>query len=611
MKNSRNDGITLIALIITIIVLLILAGVAIGAIVGDNGIAGKAVDSKEKTIIGREKEAIALSWDALYSHQLVNGIEITNVSFQEELNKNGNDTTVEYDEEGNFLITFNDTKHEYKVDKIGNINKNEVVYYTITYVLNGGTNPQEQITTYQEGSTIKLLTPTKTNAYFAGWYETESFTTDRIITIYNRTGNITLYAKWQEAAPDGYFTWTTSATGATVTGFSSTGLAAYNAGELANLAIPFTHDNLPVISASNNAFNNKSNIVSLYLPDTITSMSNSAFGNCTGLRELTLAISTFTGYVHQGGWSPGYMPFYNTTGITKVNFTKGTGIGYTYGYSSYDTTPWYLSRDHAIEFTFEEGITSIGNYTFQSCTGFTASTADVGISNLTSIGEYAFSGCSHLSGDVYLDHTTFGKEAFKNCVELTNVRLNIDNFGIPEAAFNGCTGIQTIEIGDKITSIARCAFQNCTSVTKIEIGTGISSIGDSAFGSCSNIDEITIPISTFAGYFHQGGWSPGYMPFYEVSGVRKIHFTAGTGIGYAYGYYSYDTTPWYLSRSNDIEVTIDSNITSIGNYMFNQCTGLRKIIYNNEEYTSLGPFVSAFNANGGTIGSDAFTNVGM
>ena len=45
----RNGGITLIALVITIIVLLILAGVTITALSGDNGILTRAADAKEQT----------------------------------------------------------------------------------------------------------------------------------------------------------------------------------------------------------------------------------------------------------------------------------------------------------------------------------------------------------------------------------------------------------------------------------------------------------------------------------------------------------------------------------------------------------------------------------
>ncbi len=49
MEQNKVKGITLIALVITIIVLLILAGVAISTLIGDNGILGKAVQAKEKT----------------------------------------------------------------------------------------------------------------------------------------------------------------------------------------------------------------------------------------------------------------------------------------------------------------------------------------------------------------------------------------------------------------------------------------------------------------------------------------------------------------------------------------------------------------------------------
>ena len=49
MKAKSNKGITLIALVITIIVLLILAGVTIAALSGDNGILRRATEAKEQT----------------------------------------------------------------------------------------------------------------------------------------------------------------------------------------------------------------------------------------------------------------------------------------------------------------------------------------------------------------------------------------------------------------------------------------------------------------------------------------------------------------------------------------------------------------------------------
>ncbi len=58
LKNKR--GITLIALIITIIVLLILAGITITMVVGDNGVLSRAKESKEKTRAGQLQERIKL-----------------------------------------------------------------------------------------------------------------------------------------------------------------------------------------------------------------------------------------------------------------------------------------------------------------------------------------------------------------------------------------------------------------------------------------------------------------------------------------------------------------------------------------------------------------------
>ena len=60
-KNARNKGITLIALIITIIVLLILAGVTISAITGNESVMEKAKQAKEKTDAANEMDAIKLA----------------------------------------------------------------------------------------------------------------------------------------------------------------------------------------------------------------------------------------------------------------------------------------------------------------------------------------------------------------------------------------------------------------------------------------------------------------------------------------------------------------------------------------------------------------------
>ena len=55
---KKNHGITLIALVVTIVVLLILAGITITYVLGDNSIFKQALDAKTKTEIGKLRERI-------------------------------------------------------------------------------------------------------------------------------------------------------------------------------------------------------------------------------------------------------------------------------------------------------------------------------------------------------------------------------------------------------------------------------------------------------------------------------------------------------------------------------------------------------------------------
>ena len=106
MKGKK--GITLIALVITIIVLLILAGVTIATLTGDNGLLSKATQARENTIIAQEKEQIALAWNSLVLDKITDTI-VKNISendvalkFQEELNKNGKNISVIFDSENHY-----------------------------------------------------------------------------------------------------------------------------------------------------------------------------------------------------------------------------------------------------------------------------------------------------------------------------------------------------------------------------------------------------------------------------------------------------------------------------------------------------------------------------
>lgn len=65
MKDQK--GITLVALVITIIVLLILAGVSIAMLTGDNGLLKRSQESVAETKVAEDREAAALDLNAAYT----------------------------------------------------------------------------------------------------------------------------------------------------------------------------------------------------------------------------------------------------------------------------------------------------------------------------------------------------------------------------------------------------------------------------------------------------------------------------------------------------------------------------------------------------------------
>ena len=77
LNEDMNQGITLIALVITIIVLLILAGISIASLTGENGILNKASQAGEKTIKAQLKEEIELAIIEIQAEELPKGRSVT------------------------------------------------------------------------------------------------------------------------------------------------------------------------------------------------------------------------------------------------------------------------------------------------------------------------------------------------------------------------------------------------------------------------------------------------------------------------------------------------------------------------------------------------------
>ena len=117
--KKQQKGITLIALVVTIIILLILAGVSIAMLTGNNGVLTQAKSAKENTRVGEVQEKVKLAAQAALTDNLGNGIE--KEKFQEELNNmftQGEQVGLEYDKT-NKKYTVTVDKYEVEVSNMG------------------------------------------------------------------------------------------------------------------------------------------------------------------------------------------------------------------------------------------------------------------------------------------------------------------------------------------------------------------------------------------------------------------------------------------------------------------------------------------------------------
>ena len=142
---KKDSGITLIALVITIIVLLILVGVAINAIVGDNGVITQSKQASQKTVGANEKQALDLALNSLYTEFMsdvwmedtTSEIEdwVTLGKLAEELEKSGYELSIDG---VNKISTSDETKinpgTEIKINKTGS---EDVREYKISKIENG------------------------------------------------------------------------------------------------------------------------------------------------------------------------------------------------------------------------------------------------------------------------------------------------------------------------------------------------------------------------------------------------------------------------------------------------------------------------------------------
>ena len=132
LKKSKNKGITLIALVVTIIILLILAGISIGMLSGDNSIINQAGNAKTQTDIAGEKEIIDLAVAHAMGKSKYGDIDET--YFTNELEKNNATVTKSGSK---YKVTFTSGR-QYTVDQDGNVKEKNPNTMDISEIFENG-----------------------------------------------------------------------------------------------------------------------------------------------------------------------------------------------------------------------------------------------------------------------------------------------------------------------------------------------------------------------------------------------------------------------------------------------------------------------------------------
>ena len=126
LKIKQEEGITLIALVVTIVVLLILAGVSISLVLNNNGVISKAKDAKNSTEKGQAQDEVNLAINYLQIEDATSTLtqEDRRKILEDELRKISADSSVSISGDGFKIIH---KKYEFFVDedlKISDSEKN-------------------------------------------------------------------------------------------------------------------------------------------------------------------------------------------------------------------------------------------------------------------------------------------------------------------------------------------------------------------------------------------------------------------------------------------------------------------------------------------------------
>ena len=344
------------------------------------------------------------------------------------------------------------------------------------------------------------------------------------------------YGLDENGTPKPVFTYSLDDDGnATITGYT---------GNVSALVIPDEIDGHKVVKLGNGVFKKHQEIVSAQIPDSITSISASAFRDCSNLENVNLPKNLI---------SIGNRAFFNCVSIRNIYIPKTLVEVDTYGWNW-----WYpfdgCSNLKTIE--FEEGITQIPTGIF----------GNTGLENVkipdtvTSIGERSFADCTKLEKIIFSEKIeTINGRAFLGCSSLKSVSLPDSITSMDTEIFSGCTSLSSVKLPNKCVNITSSTFEGCTSLTEITLPDTVTTIQDHAFKNCTALKTIN--------------WSKSITDiqsyaFENCDALTKLDIpntvtNIGTGAFYECGGFT--------------DIAVPNSVKSLGSKVFENCDALTDV----------------------------------
>lgn len=231
-----------------------------------------------------------------------------------------------------------------------------------------------------------------------------------------------------------------------------------------DIVIASVYNGLPVTSINDSAFENRSSLTSVTIPDSVTSIGANAFDSCANLTSVTIPNSVTS----IGDWA-----FLYCSGLTSI--------------------------------TIPDSVTSIGAGAFDDCSSLTSITIPA---NVTIMGSSVFEGCDNL------ETVNWNATA---CTEVGSGSYPILGY---------CPKFTTVIIGDNVKLIPSYTFRNCASLKSVTIPVSVISIDEDAFSNCSSLTDITYKGTKAQWQAIAKGMENGYE-WNKNTGNYTIHCTDG------------------------------------------------------------------------------------